>query len=190
MFISKYIENSFYNVCWCTLHTHMRPYCTHNTINNVHYLDMSVHWHRRYQCHATGAEVWGYQGGHCPPPKFCLPPQCPPKFSAWRHATGVGLFLKVLHRPLTAPLLQNWPLQWPPKMKMSGSAPAMRYTHSCCSWLHRLELVNSSRQAQVTDGNSGHQVTGKQPAAIELPRRVHSTTTRLHYYYIGISELW
>jgi len=37
---------------------------------------------------------------------------------------GVGIFLKVLHRPLTAHLLQNWPLQWPPRMKMSGSAPA------------------------------------------------------------------
>ena len=56
----------------------MRPYCTHNTINNVHYLDMSVHWHRRYQCHATGAEVWGYQGGHCPP-KILPAPPVPPK---------------------------------------------------------------------------------------------------------------
>jgi len=39
----------------------------------------------------------GVPGGHCPP-KFCLAPQWPPKnFS--------GLFLKVLHRPLTAPLV-------------------------------------------------------------------------------------
>jgi len=44
-------------------------------------------------------------------------------------------------------------------------------------------------QAQDKDGNLGHELTGKQPAAIELPRRVHSTTTRLHYHYIGISEL-
>ena len=29
----------------------------------------------------------------------------------------------------------------------------------------------------------------KATVAIELPRRVHSTTTRLHYHYIGISEL-
>ena len=26
--INKYIENSFYNVCRCTLHTHSDPYCT------------------------------------------------------------------------------------------------------------------------------------------------------------------
>jgi len=32
-------------------------------------------------------------------------------------------------------------------------------------------------------------LTGKQPAVIELSRRVHSTDTRLHYYYIGRSEL-
>jgi len=32
--------------------------------------------------------------------------------------------------------------------------------------LHRLELL---RQVQAKDGNSGHQLTGKQPAAIELP---------------------
>ena len=36
----------------------------------------------------------------------------------------------------------------------------------------------------------GIELTGKQPAAIELSRRVHSTDTRLHYHYIGISELW
>ena len=35
----------------------------------------------------------------------------------------------------------------------------------------------------------GIQLTGKQPAAIELPRRVHFTTTRLHYHYIGIRLL-
>ena len=45
------------------------------------------------------------------------PPSGPPKFSAWRHATGVGLFLKVLHRPLTAPLVAKPALQWPPKWK-------------------------------------------------------------------------
>ena len=55
-----------------------------------------------------------------------------------------------------------------------------------CKWLHRLELL---RQAQEKDGNSGHQLTGKQPAAIELTHWVHSTTTRLHYHYIGIREL-
>jgi len=35
----------------------------------------------------------------------------------------------------------------------------------------------------------GIKLTGKQPAALELPRRVHSTHTRLHYNYIGINEL-
>ena len=44
----------------------------------------------------------GVPGGATASPKFCVPP---PKFSAWHHATGVGLFLKVLHRPLTAPLV-------------------------------------------------------------------------------------
>jgi len=52
---------------------------------------------------------------------------------------------------------------------------------ACCSWLHRLELL---RQAQAKDGSPGHQLTGKQPAGIEFPRRVHSTTTRLHNDYI------
>jgi len=32
-------------------------------------------------------------------------------------------------------------------------------------------------------------LTGKQSAAIELPQQVHSADTRLHYHYIGISEL-
>jgi len=36
----------------------------------------------------------------------------------------------------------------------------------------------------------GIKLTGKQPAAIKLPRRVHSTDIKLHYYYIGISKLW
>jgi len=35
----------------------------------------------------------------------------------------------------------------------------------------------------------GIKLRGKQPAKIELPRRVHSTASRLHYHYIGISEL-
>ena len=43
-------------------------------------------------------------------------PLPPPNFS--------GLFLKVLHRPLTAPLVAKLALQWPHQMKMSGSAPA------------------------------------------------------------------
>ena len=43
----------------------------------------------------------GVRGCHSPPK--ILPG--PPKFFAWRHAAGVGLFLKVLHRSLTAPLV-------------------------------------------------------------------------------------
>jgi len=35
----------------------------------------------------------------------------------------------------------------------------------CCSWLHLHELL---RQAQEKDGNSGHKLTGKQLAAIEI----------------------
>jgi len=67
-----------------------------------------------------------------------------------------------------------WRLQW------------LSWGCICCSWLHHLELL---RQAQYKDGNSGTDLTEKEPSAIELPRRVHSTTTRLHCQYIGISEL-
>ena len=28
IFINKYIDNSFCNVCWCSLYIHMSPYCT------------------------------------------------------------------------------------------------------------------------------------------------------------------
>jgi len=38
-------------------------------------------------------------------------------------------------------------------------------TGYCCSWLHRLEIL---RQAQEKDGNSGHKLTGKHLAAIEI----------------------
>jgi len=36
----------------------------------------------------------------------------------------------------------------------------------------------------------GIKLTGKQPAAIELTRRDHSTDTRLNYHYTGLRELW
>jgi len=32
-------------------------------------------------------------------------------------------------------------------------------------------------------------LAGKQPAAKDIIRRDHSTHTRLHYHYVGISEL-
>jgi len=43
------------------------------------------------------AELVGCQGGPLPPKKFAWPPVAPQNFS--------GLFLKVLHRSLTAPLV-------------------------------------------------------------------------------------
>jgi len=57
----------------------------------------------------------GVPGGATAPQKFCLAPQCPPK---------LGLFLKVLHRPLTAPLVAKLALPVAPPNEMSGSAPA------------------------------------------------------------------
>ena len=63
----------------------------------------------------------GVPGGPLPTPKFCLAPHCPPKIfqvSFWKSYTD--------HWQL--PLLQNWPLQWPPQMKMSGSAPSARHS--------------------------------------------------------------
>jgi len=64
----------------------------------------------------SGAELGGCQGGHCPPKILPGPPSGLPKIfqvSFWKSYTD--------HWQL--PLLQNWPLQWPPQMKMSGSAP-------------------------------------------------------------------
>ena len=76
-------------------------------------------------CMQLGAELGGCKGATAPQ-NFARPPHWPPKLRSF----SVGLFLKVLHRPLTAPLLQNWLLQWPPQMKMSGSAPACSPTLS------------------------------------------------------------
>jgi len=61
----------------------------------------------------------GCQGGHCPQ-NFALPPQWPPKI----RSLSVGLFLKVLHRPLTAPFVAKLAHRVAPQMKMSGSALA------------------------------------------------------------------
>ena len=63
-----------------------------------------------------GRSYGGSRGGHCPPKIVPGPPSGPPKnfqVSFWKSYTD--------HWQL--PLLQNWPLQWPPQMKMSGSAP-------------------------------------------------------------------
>ena len=63
----------------------------------------------------AGAELGGARGATSPQ-NFACPPQWPPKIfqaSFWKSYTD--------HWQL--PLLQNRPLQWPPQMKMSGSAP-------------------------------------------------------------------
>ena len=87
-----------------------------------HYVNSWVVWLTR-ECQAAGSELGGAMGGHSPL-EFCLvPPVASPKFSAWRHATALKSYTD--HWQL--PLLQNWPLQWPPQMKMSGSAPAKRH---------------------------------------------------------------
>ena len=63
-------------------------------------------------------------GGPLPPKILPGPPSGPPKFSARRHATALKSYTD--HWQL--PLLQNWPLQWPPQMKMSGSAPVCSFS--------------------------------------------------------------
>ena len=47
----------------------------------------------------------------------------PPKNFAWPPKNFSGLFLKVLHRPLTAPLVAKLAPPVAPQMKMFGSAP-------------------------------------------------------------------
>jgi len=57
----------------------------------------------QYKYLGAGEELGGWQGGHCPQ-NFAWPPK-----------TFSGLFLKVLHRPLTAPLVAKLaPLVAPP----------------------------------------------------------------------------
>ena len=45
------------------------------------------------------------------------------------------LFLKVLHRPLTAPLVAKLAPPVAPQMKMSGSAPDSDYSKFCLIWI-------------------------------------------------------
>ena len=64
--------------------------CTHTHLAyNVISAYLIVWW--------PGAELGGCQGGQCPPQILPGPPVAPQHFS--------GLFLKVLHRPLTTPLV-------------------------------------------------------------------------------------
>ena len=76
LFIKKYIENSFCNVCWCILHTHMSSYSTtqHNTAQWRLYFfrhvrplalnwwrvgsDMSVHRSRRCLTGDLPQHIW------------------------------------------------------------------------------------------------------------------------------------
>jgi len=70
-------------------------------------------------------------------PKFCLAPQWPPqKFS--------GIFLKVLHRPLTAPLVAKLAPPVAPQMKMSGSAPVKEYLKSSLKFLRCFAYISKS----------------------------------------------
>jgi len=65
----------------------------------------------------------GMPGGPLPPQNFAWPLSVPQKI--FRVTSGrVGLFLKVLHRPLTAPLVAKLAPPVPSQMKMSGSVPA------------------------------------------------------------------
>ena len=62
-------------------------------------------------------------GGATSNPKFCLALQ-------WPLENFSGLFLKVLHRPLTTLLVAKLAPPVAPQMKMSGSAPGSAYcTH-------------------------------------------------------------
>ena len=74
----------------------------------------------------SGAELGECQGGHCPP-KFCLDtPVTPQNFS--------GLFLKALHRPLTAPLVAKLaPPVAPPKWRCL--APPLLRVKECIRYL-------------------------------------------------------
>jgi len=63
-----------------------------------------------YRMHEGRGGARGVPGGP-------LPPQWPPKISQ-------VFFWKSYIDHWQLPLLENWPLQWPPQMKMSGSAPA------------------------------------------------------------------
>ena len=114
----------------------------HPTLNRICLLLLTVETDVDLQ---PGAEL----GGATAPPKFCLAPQWPPKnFS--------GLFLKVLHRPLTAPLVAKLAPPVAPQMKMSGSAPAYSYCKQMCSDLTCNEQVKTSVCHINFDGSSAN----------------------------------
>jgi len=84
----------------------------------------------------SGSELGGCQGGHCPP-KFCLAPQ-------WPSQNFSGLFLKVLHRPLTAPLVAKLA---PPVASPNENVwlrPCVNYNVSNQHWTFSSNLYNES----------------------------------------------
>jgi len=97
----------------------------------------------------AGAELGGCQGGPLPSQNFAWPPSGPPKIfqiSFWKSYAD--------HWQL--PLLQNWPLQWPPQMKMSGSAPGgiCRLTHSTVLWFLQVQMNVLSIVCSVVYGRN------------------------------------
>ena len=88
-----------------------------------------------YQLKESRGGARGVPGGGALPPKnFVWPPQ---NFS--------GLFLKVLHRPLTAPLVAKLAPPVDPQMTMSGSAPEREHM-----------MINSEKRKLVHDYYQSH----------------------------------
>jgi len=95
---------------WCWWHCHQSQVTFRLGKLHCWWLDSDIaKWHSEQ----TGAELGGARGA-LPPKILPGPPVSPPK---------LGLFLKSYTDHWQLPVLQNWPLQWPPQMKMSGSAP-------------------------------------------------------------------
>jgi len=99
----------------------------------------------------AGAELGGCLGGPLPPKILPGPPSGPPKI----RSLSVGLFLKVLNRPLTAPLLQNWPLQCPHKWKCL--APPL---HKRVIWnLPRANVCEAYCRKKYLCSSKNHQIS-------------------------------
>ena len=111
-------ERSWYLQCRKQMHSERLKNWVQHMANHV----SSKFYRVVVQGLQAGAELGGAMGGHCPPKFFLAPSVSPPKFFAWRHVTALKSYTD--HWQL--PLLQNWPLQWPPQMKMSGSAPVCK----------------------------------------------------------------
>ena len=86
---------------------------------------------------STGVEL----GGATAPPKFCL---APPKFSAWRHATGVGLSESPTQTIDSSPCCKTGPSSGPPKWKCL--APPLTFNNCPFS---RIEHNDSNKPVAV-----------------------------------------